>query len=204
MSKMCYFCVCRFFDLFFFSARFVFVIFVGLPFPSPFWTFDIFFFLLLVDLLFSLDLLLSLYLWGLFPLSVLNICYFCLLLPWFFIFVRFAIFVIFVIFVGTPCRLCFQHLLFLFLLLVDLLFLQCRFVIFVVFVRPLPFTVLNICYYCSSCLLTCYFPARLVVLVIFVIFVGPSSFFCRRKLLFLLVSLDSSVTLTRFFISVST
>ena len=196
MLNICYFCVCRFLDLF--------LLYLWAPLSLLRFEHLIFLFLLLVDLLFSLDLLLSLYLWGLFPFSVLNICYFCLLLPWFVIFVRFAIFVIFVIFVGPPSRLCFQHLLFLFLLLVDFLFPQYTFLIFVVFVRPLPFSVLNNCYYCFSCLLTCYFPARIVVFVIFVIFVGPSSFFCLRKLLFLLLSLASSVILARFFISVST
>ena len=75
-----------------------FVIFMG---PPSLLRFEhlIFLFLLLVDLLFSLDLLLSLYLWGLFPLSVLNICYFRLLLPRF---VILATFVIFVILVGPP------------------------------------------------------------------------------------------------------
>ena len=148
MLNICYFCVCRFLDLF--------LLYLWAPLSLLRFEHLIFLFLLLVDLLFSLDLLLSLYLWGLFPLSVLNICYFCLLLPWFVIFVRFAIFVIFVIFVGppsllfstfvifvslacwfvispiyisyfrcfcdTPSLLCLKHLLLLFLLLADLLF----------------------------------------------------------------------------------
>ena len=100
---------------------------------------------------------------------------------------------------GPLSLLRFKHLLFLFLLLVDLSFpLDLSFSLYLW--GPFPFSVLNICYFCCSCLLICYFRQICHFRYFCYICGAPplvrlkNCYSCCCPLLHLLFSLDSSYT----------
>ena len=69
---------------------------------------------------------------------------------------------------------------------------------------PLPFSVLNNCYFCVSVALALFdISAKFVIFVNFITFVGPPSLVCPKELLFLLLlSLASFVILLYLFLYV--